>query len=73
MICSPRSTRLGERRLQMFDGPVNDRVRRVVEHLTDDLAAYTGIGASLHLYQCGDRILIEKKVIEIPACAATFF
>jgi hypothetical protein len=50
----------------LFDGPVNDCIGGVVEHLTDDFTPDSGVGTSLDLDERGDGILVKEQVIERP-------
>src|SRR5262249_49081008 len=49
-----------------LDGPVDDRVGSVVEHLADDLAANAGVAAAFDLDQGRNGILVEKQVVQRP-------
>ncbi|MCY3735316.1 MAG: hypothetical protein OXG13_02875 [Gemmatimonadaceae bacterium] len=50
----------------MVKRPVRDSVRRVLEHLSDNLPAQSRIRASLDLDQSRHSILIEEEVVERP-------
>ena len=57
--------------LDPFSRPVDDCVRRVVEHLAHDLPSDAGIGAALHLDKRRHRILVDEEMIERPPRLAT--
>jgi hypothetical protein len=48
----------------LLDGPVQDSIGSVVEHLADHFAPNSRIGAAFHLDQRRDTVLIEEKVIK---------
>jgi hypothetical protein len=52
---------------------VHDAVGRVVEHLSDHFPANSSVRASLHFHQRGDRVLIDKEMIDCPAITAVLF
>src|SRR6185437_8304612 len=58
---------------QFFDRPVHDRVRRVVEHLADDLTADPSVRASLHLDERRHGVLIQEEMINRPTPTAILF
>src|SRR5687767_793740 len=49
---------------------MDNRIRRVVEHLPDHLASDARICAALYLYQGGYTVLVEEQVVECPAVTA---
>jgi hypothetical protein len=51
-------------------GPIDDTVRGVVEHLTDDLAPDASVVTALDLYKCWNGLLVNEKVVERPPSAA---
>src|SRR5262249_41879059 len=55
-----------------LDGPVDDRVGGVVEHLADDLTTNAGVAAPLDLDQRRNRILVEEQVVQRPPVAPCF-
>ena len=49
--------------------PVGSEVRRVVEHLADDLSPETRVARAFDLHECRDGVLVDEQVIEAPATA----
>jgi len=68
-----RRTALGEACPQLVDGPVQDRIGRVVEHLPHHLAADARVGAALDLDQRRHAVLVEEEMVDRPAPARALF
>ena len=52
--------------------PEREDVRRVVEHLPDDLAADPSVGGALDLHKRRDALAVEEDVVGEPAVRASF-
>lgn len=57
---------------ELLDRPVDDGIRRVVEHLTDDFPPDAGIGASLDFDERRYGVMVEKQVVERPTSRTKF-
>ena len=51
---------------------MQDRVGRVVQHLSHDFPPDSLVLASLDLHQRGDAVLVEQQVIDVPVVTRKF-
>jgi hypothetical protein len=52
------------------DRPVDDGVRRVIQHLPDHFPPDAGIATAFDLNDGRDRVLIQEKMVDAPAPAS---
>src|SRR4051794_1488774 len=57
---------------QTLDRPVDNRVRRVVEQLANDLTPDPRVARAFDLNERRNRVLVEEEVVDAPAAATVF-